>query len=97
MIIITKLLFKYIVDKMKNQTLYDIKKIIDLLGRVTPDTLNITDCIISRNHEISIPELPVLREAVNRSLAEKTNREFSQSVKKIKSEIIASLSQQLQS
>lgn len=76
---------------MENKTLYDTKRLIKLLRLSTPDSLNVAEAILKTNHEIDIPKLPQLRQAVYRSLAEKENRQLSQEVREIKSEIIASM------
>ncbi len=70
--------------------MYDIKYLITLLERATPDSINIAEAILN-NHEINIPELPALRQAVHRSLSEKKNLQLSQSVREIKLKIIADI------
>jgi hypothetical protein len=81
---------------MESQTNYDINRLIDLLELATPDSLNIAEAICRENHEIDIPELKALREAVYRSLDEKKNDRLSDNVRKIKTRIIASLVQKIE-
>lgn len=76
---------------MDSQTLYDTNRLIKLVQLSTPDSLNIAEAVLTTNHEIDIPELPQLRQAVYRSLSEKKNRQYSQEVREIKTKIIASL------
>lgn len=78
---------------MESQTRYNLNYLVKLLELSTPDSLNIASAILKRNHEIDIPELPQLRQAVYRSLSEKKNRQFSQEVREIKTKLIASLAQ----
>jgi hypothetical protein len=81
---------------MESQTNYDINRLIDLLELATPDSLNIAEAVYRENHEIDIPELKALREAVYRSLDEKKNDRLSDNVRKIKTRIIASLVQKIE-
>ncbi|GAA6619865.1 hypothetical protein [Scytonema sp. NUACC26] len=76
--------------------MYDINCLIDLLELVTPDSLNIAESILRENHDIDIPELQALREAVYRSLDEKKNDRLSDNVEKIKTTIVASLVQKIE-
>ncbi len=81
---------------MESQTKYDISCLIDLLELATPDSMNIAEAVLRENHEINIPELQALREAIYRSLDEKKNDQLSDNVEKIKTRIMASLVQKIE-
>ncbi len=78
---------------MESQTKYDINELIELVELAIPDSLNIAEAILKNNHEIEIPELQTLREAVYLSLDNKKSAWLSDNVEKIKTIIIASLVQ----
>lgn len=80
---------------MESQTKYDINDLIELVELATPDSLNIASAILTNNHEIDIPELQSLREAVYLSLDNKKNALLSDNVEKIKTRIIAFLVQKI--
>lgn len=81
---------------MESQTKHDINELIELVELATPDSLNIASAILRNNHEINIPELQSLREAVYLSLDDKKSAWLSDNVEKIKTRIIASLVQKIE-
>ena len=85
-----------LLNSMESQRKYYINCLIELLELATPDSLNIAEAILEKNHEIDIPELQTLRSAIYQSLAEKKNDWLSDNVKKIQREIIASLVQKIE-
>lgn len=76
---------------MQNNTLRDLKRLIELLEVTSSDTLNIADAILQHNSEINFPELSELRQAFTLSLSSKTNRDLSYLVKINQAKLIKSL------
>lgn len=81
---------------MESKTKHDINRLIKFIDLATPDSLNIAEAILRNNHEIEIPELQSLREALDLSLNNKKSAWLSDNVVKIKTEIIASLVQKIE-
>jgi hypothetical protein len=81
---------------MESKIKYDINRLIKFIGLATPDSLNIASAILRNNHEIDIPELQSLREALYLSLENKKSAWLSDNVQQIKTRIIASLVQKIE-
>lgn len=81
---------------MESKIKHDINRLIKFVELATPDSLNIAEAILRNNHEIDIPELQSLREALYLSLNDKKNDWLSDNVVKIKTRIIASLVQKIE-
>jgi hypothetical protein len=80
---------------MKNKTLRDLKRLIELLEVTSSDTLNIAEAILRNNSEINLPELSELRQFFTISLSAKANRELSLAVEKNRVKLIESLWQRI--
>jgi hypothetical protein len=69
---------------MESKIKYDINPLIKFIGLANPDSLNIAEAILRNNHEIHIPELQSLREAVYLSLENNKSAWLSDNVEQIK-------------
>ncbi len=80
---------------MNNETRERVAELIELINRATPDSLLIAQAILKKNPLIQIPQLPLLKKYVENSLTDKTNRQLSEQVRILKTEILVSLTASL--